>query len=157
MIEIGCGEGGSLPMWKAYFGPHARIVGLDIRPECTAFKEDQIEVRIGDQSDPEFLSAVYREFGAPDILLDDGSHQMPHVQHPSTIYIRRCDQIACTWSRISTPLTGPILGGLGSSASFIETSKNLIDQIEMRITSETTNYYQMILLALRCRCIFTTV
>ena len=50
--EIGCGEGGSLQMWKRFFGPHARIVGLDIRPECMEFEENQISVRIGDQSAP---------------------------------------------------------------------------------------------------------
>ena len=28
-IEIGCGQGGSLAMWKRYFGPHARIIGIE--------------------------------------------------------------------------------------------------------------------------------
>jgi hypothetical protein len=130
MIEIGCGEGGSLPMWKAYFGPHARIVGLDIRPECAAFKEDQIEVRIGDQSDPKFLSAVCAEFGVPDILLDDGSHQMPHIHasfnylypkmRPNSVYMVE-DLHTAYWANFG--------GGLGSPASFIETSKNLIDEL----------------------------
>ncbi len=51
-IEIGCGQGGSLQMWKRFFGPYARIVGIDINPACTDFAEDQyqIEIRIGDQS-----------------------------------------------------------------------------------------------------------
>ena len=56
-------------MWRRYFGPHARIVGIDIRPECQAFEEDQIAVRIGDQSDPAFLDSVLREFGAPDVVV----------------------------------------------------------------------------------------
>ena len=30
MIEIGCGGGGSLQMWKRYLGPHAQLVGIDI-------------------------------------------------------------------------------------------------------------------------------
>ena len=30
MLEIGCGRGGSLQMWKRYLVPHARIVGIDI-------------------------------------------------------------------------------------------------------------------------------
>src|SRR3954469_13196536 len=57
-VEIGCGEGGSLQMWKRFLGPHARIVGLDINPGCTAFAEDQIEIRIGDQSEAGFLGAI---------------------------------------------------------------------------------------------------
>jgi hypothetical protein len=29
VLEIGCGSGGSLQMWKRYFGPHATIVGIE--------------------------------------------------------------------------------------------------------------------------------
>src|SRR3984885_9953410 len=78
-IEIGIGKGGSLQMWKRFFGPHARIVGIDIRPECQNFGEDQIEIRIGDQSDSAFLLDIYKEFGTPDVVLDDGSHVMSHI------------------------------------------------------------------------------
>ncbi len=78
-LEIGCGEGGSLQLWKRYFGPHARIVGVDIRPECVAFEEDQIAIRIGDQSDPAFLKTLIDEFGSFDVILDDGSHVMTHI------------------------------------------------------------------------------
>ncbi len=62
-IEIGCGEGGSLQLWKRYLGPFAQIVGLDINPRSTDYEEDQIAVRIGDQKDPEFLAKVLEEFG----------------------------------------------------------------------------------------------
>ncbi len=78
-IEIGAGQGGSSQMWKHYFGPAARIVSLDIRPECLDFQDEQVQVRIGDQSDPAFLQGLIHEFGAPDVVLDDGSHLMPHV------------------------------------------------------------------------------
>src|SRR3984893_1221062 len=64
--EIGCGQGGSLQMWKRYFGPHAQIVGLDIRSACSTFEEDHIAVRIGDQSDTGFPDDVLNEFGPPD-------------------------------------------------------------------------------------------
>src|SRR5690348_5206713 len=78
-VEIGCGQGGSLQLWKRYLGPHAQIVGLDIREECTTYEEPQIAVRIGDQSDPAFLARVIEEFGNPDVVLDDGSHVMAHL------------------------------------------------------------------------------
>jgi|GEM_PF-2706137 len=32
-LEIGCGRGGSAQMWKRYLGPHALIVGIDVKPE----------------------------------------------------------------------------------------------------------------------------
>ena len=78
-LEIGCGLGGSLQMWKRYFGPHARIIGIDILPRCKEYEEDQIDVRIGPQQDTTFLQSLIDEFGTPDIVLDDGSHVMSHV------------------------------------------------------------------------------
>ena len=57
IMEIGCGEGGSLQMWKRFFGPYARIVGIDINPECNVFAEDQVQIRIGDQKDVVFLDS----------------------------------------------------------------------------------------------------
>src|SRR5271163_4046066 len=78
-LEIGCGSGGSLQMWKRYLGAHAMIVGIDINPDCKLFEEDQIAVRIGAQADTEFLAALITEFGSPDVVLDDGSHQMRDI------------------------------------------------------------------------------
>ena len=72
IFEIGVGKGGSLQMWKKYLGPHAVIVGLDINSDCKEYEEDQINIRIGSQSDLTFLGEVIDEFGMPDIVLDDG-------------------------------------------------------------------------------------
>ena len=32
--EIGIFDGGSLFMWRDYFGPNARIIGIDLNPEA---------------------------------------------------------------------------------------------------------------------------
>lgn len=72
MLEIGIWNGGSLQMWKHYFGEQAQIVGLDINPQCKKFEEQQIEVVIGDQTDIELLKSL----GEFDIILDDGGHTM---------------------------------------------------------------------------------
>ena len=79
MIEIGCGRGGSLQMWRQYLGPLATIVGIDINPICKEYEEPGIFVRIGDQSDKTFLCSVLAEFGIPEIVLDDGSHVMKDI------------------------------------------------------------------------------
>src|SRR5688500_14611310 len=55
VLEFGVSHGGSLQMWKQYFGKHARIIGVDINPECKMFIEPQIEVYIGSQEDRKFL------------------------------------------------------------------------------------------------------
>jgi SAM-dependent methyltransferase len=84
-LEIGCGTGGSLQLWKKYLGPHAKIVGIDINEACATFEEDQIKVRIGDQSDRAFLAKLIDEFGQFEAVLDDGSHMMSHIRAPRTM------------------------------------------------------------------------
>jgi 23S rRNA U2552 (ribose-2'-O)-methylase RlmE/FtsJ len=78
-IEIGVSKGGSLQLWKRFLGPFSQIVGIDIDPNCKTLEEDQIAIRIGDQSDPLFLKQVVDEFKQPDVMLGDGSHIMAHI------------------------------------------------------------------------------
>jgi len=73
-VEIGIFNGGSLKIWKEYFGPNARIIGIDINPECKKFEEDGVEVYIGNQSDLEFWDKFFLDVGNVDIILDDGGH-----------------------------------------------------------------------------------
>jgi len=72
VLEIGVDHGGSLQLWKHYFGPDAEIVGLDVDPRCAAYAEAQIEVRIGNQSDWSLLKSL----GVFDVVIDDGSHRL---------------------------------------------------------------------------------
>lgn len=82
-LEIGVSEGGSLQMWRKYFGDDAIIFGIDINPECKKFNGLAGQVRIGSQTDDVFLKSVVREMGGVDIVLDDGSHLMEHI--PATL------------------------------------------------------------------------
>ncbi len=81
LLEIGVFRGGSLQMWTRYLPEGSTVVGLDIDPACARFDrpEARCHVRIGDQSDPDFLAAVVREFGPFDIVIDDGSHFASHM------------------------------------------------------------------------------
>ena len=79
MLEIGVNSGGSLQMWRRYFGEEAVIYGIDINPACARLDGQAGQVRIGSQTDAEFLRSVVTEMGGVDIVLDDGSHQMAHV------------------------------------------------------------------------------
>lgn len=78
MLEIGVSEGGSLDMWRRYFGPDATIFGVDVDLECVNGVTHPNQVRIGSQDDPAFLRSVVAELGVPDIILDDGSHLGRH-------------------------------------------------------------------------------
>jgi len=69
VLEIGVDHGGSLELWRDYFGLGAEIVGLDNRQECF-FEANHISVVIGDQRDESMLKSL----GTFDIVIDDGSH-----------------------------------------------------------------------------------
>lgn len=79
-LEIGVNKGGSLQMWRRYFGPGATLFGIDINADCAQFDGQAGQVRIGSQADPEFLTKVVDEMGGVDLVLDDGSHRMDHVR-----------------------------------------------------------------------------
>ncbi|MCA0274298.1 MAG: class I SAM-dependent methyltransferase [Proteobacteria bacterium] len=79
-LEIGVSKGGSLRMWREYFGPDAVLFGIDIDPDCARFDGQAGQVRIGSQDDPAFLAGVVAEMGGVDVVLDDGSHVMAHVR-----------------------------------------------------------------------------
>lgn len=129
-VEIGVAFGGSLPMWKRYFGPHATIVGIDILPECKAFEEDQVAVRIGAQQDTRFLAEIVDEFGPPDIVLDDGSHMMSHqVATFEFLYPRLAKNGVYMVEDLHTAYWPEFEGGLRREGTFIELCKNLLDQL----------------------------
>ncbi len=151
IIEIGCGNGGSLQMWKRYFGPYAKIVGIDINPDCKAYEEDQIEIRIGDQNSPEFLQSILNEFGSPDIVLDDGSHIMEHITTSfNTLYPQLTKNGVYLVEDLHTAYWGEWGGGLRREGSFIEHCKSLIDELNaehtkgaLQSTEFTTNTVSM--------------
>jgi SAM-dependent methyltransferase len=129
-FEIGCGKGGSLQMWKRYFGPHARIVGIDIRPEVKVFEEDQIDIRIGDQSDVVFLESLLKEFGTPNVVLDDGSHEMKHLSATfNYLYPRTAPDGVYLVEDLHTAYWDEFGGGLRREGSFIELCKQMIDEL----------------------------
>ena len=73
-VEIGIASGGSLLLWRRFFGNKARIIGIDLNPECKKYEENGIEVFIGDQGNPKFWKYFFKKVGKVDIILDDGGH-----------------------------------------------------------------------------------
>ncbi|HPP06685.1 MAG TPA: hypothetical protein PLW88_04900, partial [Syntrophorhabdaceae bacterium] len=76
VLEIGVYQGGSLQMWKSYFGEKAKIYGVDINPACKSLEEENIKIYIGSQEDREFLRFLKKEIPLLHILIDDGGHTM---------------------------------------------------------------------------------
>ena len=130
VVEFGVSQGGSLQMWKDYFGPGTQLVGIDINPECRRFEEEGVRIVIGDQADRAFLRELRRSLGPIDILIDDGGHAMEQqiatfeelfaqVQ-PNGVYL--CEDLHTSyWRRWG--------GGYRRRGSFIEYSKHWIDAL----------------------------
>jgi 23S rRNA U2552 (ribose-2'-O)-methylase RlmE/FtsJ len=130
IVEIGCGRGGSLQLWKNYFGPNAQIIGLDIQPACKKFEEDQIRVFIGDQSDPEFLDGLLSEIGEPDVVIDDGSHKMAHIAASfEVLYPRLAKNGVYLVEDLHTSYWEEFGGGYLKAGTFIERCKSLVDSL----------------------------
>ncbi len=73
-VEVGVFNGGSLFMWRDYFGEKARIIGVDLNPLAKHWEDHGFEIFIGSQSDPAFWEDFKAQVGDIDVLLDDGGH-----------------------------------------------------------------------------------
>lgn len=133
ILEIGVFGGGSLQMWKDYFGTKCNIIGVDIMEECKNYEEDRIKIYIGSQEDRTFLQKIKKEIGHFDIIIDDGGHTMRQqittfeelypCLSPNGVYL--CEDVMTSY----WPKYG---GGYNNTSSFIEYSKNFIDQLNAR-------------------------
>ena len=73
-VEIGVLNGGSLYMWREFFGDKARIIGIDLNPQAKKWEEEGFEIYIGNQEDPDFWNDFKFKVKSIDVLLDDGGH-----------------------------------------------------------------------------------
>lgn len=130
ILEIGVYKGGSLQMWKEYFGNQAKIYGLDIDPQCKSLEEDQIKIFIGDQANRDYLKELSSEIGTIDILIDDGGHTM--VQQINTfneLYSTVSETGVYLVEDLHTSYWEDFGGGYERQGSFIEYAKGFIDSI----------------------------
>jgi len=101
LVEVGIYSGGSLGMWKDYFGENVHIHGVDIEDACKCYEDDQITVHIGDQEDRVFWSNFRSKVTDVQMLIDDGGHtpdqqmvtleEMLPVMPPGSVYV--CEDI----------------------------------------------------------------
>ena len=129
ILEIGVLNGGSLEMWRYYF-PEATIVGIDIDPNCKQHEQEGINIRVGDQTDEKFLQSLIDEFGDFDLIIDDGSHHVNHVNKTFQFLFSKLandgiyfieDTHAAYWSSHGGSITAP--------ESINNVAKEMIDSI----------------------------
>jgi hypothetical protein len=85
VLELGIGGyarerqgGASLRMWKLFF-PRAQVVGVDIEDKSFV-DEERITSYVGSQTDRGLMRRIVKRYGAPTIVIDDGSHRPPDVR-----------------------------------------------------------------------------
>lgn len=130
VLEIGVFEGGSLELWRDYFGDKCKVYGIDINPDCKNHESEQIEILIGSSEDREFLRSVKDKISEIDIFIDDGGHNMNQqivafeelypIISPDGVYLCE-DLLTSYWEEYG--------GGYKRENTFIEYSKNLIDYL----------------------------
>lgn len=152
ILEIGVSQGGSLQMWKDYFGDRAKIFGIDINPICKELEEENIKIFIGSQSDRIFLSDLKTKIPPIDILIDDGGHSMTQqiVSYEELFnHIKEDGVYLC--EDLHTSYWFEYGGGYKRRGTFIEYSKNFIDSInayhshqkKLKVDSFTKSVYSI--------------
>lgn len=142
VLEIGIYSGGSLEMWRDYFGPCSRIYGVDIQPNCTEYETESISISIGDQADPNFWKRFKEKTPALDIVIDDGGHlaeqqivsfdELFPFLRPGGVYV--CEDVHGTFAGFAMYVQG-LAQGLNECERM---AHNLSDR-ERRTTCMTTS------------------
>lgn len=135
--EIGVFRGGSIPMWKAFFGGQARLIFVDIDPACKALEIPGTSVEIGNQADPAFLADLAATHGPFDVILDDGSHVCAHqIASFENLWPHLADGGVYMVEDCHTSYWPGFGGGYRNEASFIEYAKRMIDRMHSWYTDQ---------------------
>ena len=129
-VEIGVLGGGSLFMWREFFGPEARIIGVDLNPNAKKWEEKGFEILIGCQSDETFWKKFRETVGMVDIVLDDGGHTYEQQIVTTEMLL---DNIKDGGLLVVEDTHTSYMDGFGlKKYSFIEYAKRFIDKINYR-------------------------
>ena len=140
LLEFGVYQGGSLQLWKQYFGSSVSIFGVDIDERCAAFQEDQIQIIIGDQEDSKFLNKLGNDLPNLDIIIDDGGHTMLQQQLTLKHMWRKLNSGGLyIVEDLHTSYWPEFHGGYGRKNTFMETLKSLFDSIHARHSREESH------------------
>ena len=130
VLEIGVREGGSLQVLQRYFGACGEIVGVDLDERCRDIEVSPAHIRIGDQSDANFLLSVIAEFGTPDVVIDDGSHLPKHqIASFKTLWPLLNNNGVYIVEDLHTSYWREFDGGYKNRNGFVEFTKDAVDGI----------------------------
>ncbi len=148
LVEIGVGDGGSLFMWRKYFGKKVKIIGIELNPEAKKLEKNGFKIFIGDQSNPDFWKRFYKKVGKIDILIDDGGHtnlqqvttlmeSIKHINYEGMIVVEDTHTSFMREKGFKNP----------SRYSFINFSKSLVEILHRKnpMIKKEINYFSQII------------
>lgn len=131
LLEVGVSNGGSLQLWKKYFGPKVRLIGIDIDPR-TMYQEEQIQTFCGSQSDPSFILDVMRKTGTPDVIIDDGSHDQMDIINTFNITWRQLNMNGVYIVEDTHTAYNPeYAGGINSPLNFVSMVGRFVNDVNL--------------------------
>ena len=131
-VEIGVLNGGSLFMWRDFFGSKARIIGIDLNPNAKKWEKFGFEIFIGSQSNENFWNKFKKEVGPIDIVIDDGGHTYEQQIITTEALV---DSIKDGGLIVIEDTHTSYMEKFGPKKySFIEYTKNMIDFINQRFS-----------------------
>jgi hypothetical protein len=146
LLEIGVYSGGSIEMWKDYFGPRCRVYGVDIEEACRRYEDGSTRIFVGDQGDREFWRRFRADVPRLDIVVDDGGHRsiqqavtleelLPHLR-AGGVYV--CEDIHGTVNRF-----GAYVAGLVQAMNASDTCEHF-DTSERRSVCATSGFQALV-------------
>jgi hypothetical protein len=117
-------------MWSRFFGPDARLVGVDIDPVALISAGDRYTVVLADQADPDAMRDLAQKHGPFDVIIDDGGHSMvqqitsietlfPMLNEGGVYLVEDCH--TSYWEQYD--------GGRGREGTFMEWVKTRLDDL----------------------------
>jgi len=139
IVEIGVSQGGSLQMWRSYFGPKAKIWGIDIDPRCKLLEEQNTNIITGSQEDETFLESIYDITGPIDILIDDGGHtQKQQIKTFKLLFDKIKNDGVYLCEDVHTSYWLAYGGGFNRMGTYIQFTKKLIDKLNAYHSEENS-------------------
>lgn len=141
VVEIGVNYGGSLQMWRNYFGKSATIIGIDINPACRELEKEGFQILIGDQGDRNFWKEFKARFPRIDILIDDGGHTFQQQRVTFEEMFEHVDKNGVYFVEdIHTSYIPYWGGGFRKPGTFVEYAKGLVDELNAWWTNDRKRY-----------------
>ena len=133
LLEIGVQNGGSIDVYREFFGASLEYIGLDINRACKQLERHYssgVRIEIGDSGDRRFMSELGSRLDPLDIVIDDGSHLPAHQRTAfEALYHHVSGDGVYLVEDLHTNFFPSYGGGRRSTSTFLAYAKELTDAL----------------------------